>query len=166
MFFPYALPKMLMKLRNIHARQSLMGMMKANVGRICFVRMIEGDDLLETIRKSAEENGIKAAAFTLIGALNNVVLGCYKNGEYAISRLEGPMEIASCTGNIAVDENGEVVVHSHLVVSNEKAEAFGGHLMKGSYVGPTAELMLLEATGADLRRTFDGKTKLKLLKLG
>lgn len=141
-------------------------MLKAKVGRICFVRMAEGDDLLETIKKSAEENGIRAAAFSLIGALSSVVLGCYKNGEYIHTRLDGPLEIASCIGNIALDDKGEVVVHSHLVVSNEKAEAFGGHLMNGSHVGPTVELMLFEADDADLRRAFDDKTKLKLLKLG
>ena len=140
-------------------------MLIANVGRILFVRLAEGDDLLETIRSSAEGNGIRAAAVVLIGGLRNAVFGCYKNGDYVYTRLDGPLEIASCTGNVAVDEKGEVVVHSHLVVSNEKAEAFGGHLMLGSHVGPTAELMLFEATGVDLRRLFDEKTRLKLLKL-
>jgi hypothetical protein len=127
--------------------------------------MAEGDDLLEMIKKSAEQNGMRAAAFTLIGALRDVVLGCYKSGEYLYTRLDGPLEIASCIGNIALDEKGEVAVHSHLVVSNEKGEAFGGHLMKESHVGPTAELVLFEATGVDLRRVFDDRTKLKLLKL-
>lgn len=141
-------------------------MLKANLGRVCFVRMAEGDDLLETIKKSAEQNRMKAAAFTLIGALKNVVLGCYKDGDYVYTRLGGPLEIASCLGNIAVDEKGEVVVHAHLIVSNEKAEAFGGHLVKGAHVGPTAELMLFEVTGADWRKAFDEKTKLKLFKLG
>ena len=140
-------------------------MLKANLGRVCFVRMAEGDDLLETIKKSAEQNEIKAAAFTLIGALKNVVLGCYKNGDYVYTRLEGPLEIASCLGNIAVDEKGDVAVHAHLVVSNEKAEAFGGHLMKGSHVEPIAELMFLEVAGPKLQRAFDEKTRLKLLKL-
>jgi predicted DNA-binding protein with PD1-like motif len=51
-------------------------------------------------------------------------------------------------------------------VSNEKGEAFGGHLMKGSHVGPTAELMMLEASDMILQRALDEKTKLKLLKLG
>lgn len=141
-------------------------MLIANVGRILFVRLADGDDLLEMIKRSAEDSGVRAAAFVLIGALRNVVLGCYKNGDYVYTRLDGPLEIASCTGNVAVDEKGEVVVHSHLVVSNEKAEAFGGHLMMGSLVGPTAELVLFEASGVDLRRMFDEKTKLKLLKLG
>jgi predicted DNA-binding protein with PD1-like motif len=140
-------------------------MFKANPGRVCIVRMAEGDDLLETIKKSAEDNGMKAATFTLIGALKNVVLGCYKNGDYVYTRLEGPLEIASCLGNIAVDEKGDVAVHAHLVVSNEKAEAFGGHLMKGSHVEPTAELMFLEVAEPKLQRAFDEKTRLKLLKL-
>jgi len=140
-------------------------MLKADVGQICFIRMFEGDDLLDTIKRSAEQCGVKAGVFTLIGALKNVVMGCYKNEEYVYTRLDGPMEIASCMGNIAVDEKGEVIIHAHLVVSNEKGEAFGGHLMKDSLVGPTAELMIIEASGADLRRLFEEKTKLKLLKL-
>jgi predicted DNA-binding protein with PD1-like motif len=140
--------------------------LETRIERIFFIRLTEGDDLLQTIKRSAEENGVRAAAFSLIGALRNAILGCYKDGEYVCTRLDGPLEIASCSGNIAVDEEGELIVHSHLVVSNEKAEAFGGHLMKGSHVGPTAELMLLEATGGNLRRTFDGRSKLKLLELG
>jgi len=141
-------------------------MLKAQVGQICFVRMNENDDLLETIKKSAEEGGIKAGMFMLIGALKNVVLACYENGEYKYTRLREPVEIASCMGNIAVDEKGEVIIHAHLVVSNNKGEAFGGHLIKDSHVGPTAELVIIEAANVNLQRAFDEKTKLKLLKLG
>jgi predicted DNA-binding protein with PD1-like motif len=68
-------------------------------------------------------------------------------------------------GNIAVDEKGETIIHAHIVVSNEKGEAFGGHLMKDCLVGPTAELVIIEATGVNLQRALDQKTKLKLLKL-
>lgn len=139
--------------------------MKAPVGQICFVRMNENDDLIETIKRSAEESGIKAGMFTLIGALRNVVLACYEKGEYKYTHLDGPLEIASCMGNIAVDEKGEVIIHAHLVVSNVKGEAFGGHLSKGSHVGPTAELMIIEAAGVHLQRAFDDNTKLRLLKL-
>jgi predicted DNA-binding protein with PD1-like motif len=102
----------------------------------------------------------------LIGALKNAVMGYYKEGEYIYIDLEDPVEIASCMGNIAVDEKGQVIIHAHLVVSNEEGEAFGGHLMKGSHVGPTAELMMVEAVEADVQRAFDSKTKLKLLKFG
>jgi predicted DNA-binding protein with PD1-like motif len=140
--------------------------LKAQIGRICFVRITQNEDLLDSIRINAERANIRAGVFVLIGALKNVVIGCYKNGEYAHTRLDGPLEIASCTGNIAVDDNGDTVIHAHIVVANEKGQAFGGHLMKGSDVRPMAELMIIEASGAALTRVFDEKTKLKLLKLG
>jgi len=37
--------------------------------------------------------------------------------------------------------------------------------MKGSYVGVTAELTIIEAVRVNLQRVFDDKTKLKLLNL-
>jgi hypothetical protein len=140
-------------------------MLKGQVGRICFSRLLEGEDLAESIRKRAEESSVKAGVFILVGSLKHTVLGYYKEGEYKTVRLDGPLEIASCTGNIAVDEQGEIVIHAHVVVSNEKGEAFGGHLMKGSHVGATAELVIIEVSGINLQRAFDEETKLKLLKL-
>ena len=139
-------------------------MLNGKVGRICFSRLLEGEDLAEAIKKRAEESGIKAGMFLLIGTLKEVVLGYYKAGQHEPIRLAGPLEIASCTGTIAVDEKGEVAVHAHVVVSNEKGEAFGGHLMRGSNVGIFAEIAIIEALGVNLQRVFDEKTKLKLLK--
>jgi predicted DNA-binding protein with PD1-like motif len=140
-------------------------MLNGHVGRICFSRLLEDEDLAESIKRRAEQSGLKAGVFILIGTLKHTVLGYYKEGEYKTMRLEGPLEIASCTGNIAVDEQGELIIHAHVVVSNEKGEAFGGHLMKGSSVGATAELVIIEASGINLQRAFDEGTKLKLLKL-
>ena len=133
--------------------------------RIGVFRLLENDDLIEAIKNKAEESNIKAGAFILIGSIKQAVLGYYKDGEYKNTVLQGPLEVASCMGNVALDEKGEVVVHAHVVVTNEKSEAFGGHLMKDSPVGATAELVIIEATGIDMQRIFDEKTKLKLLKL-
>jgi predicted DNA-binding protein with PD1-like motif len=140
-------------------------MLSGKVGRICFSRLFEGEDLVEAIKKRAEESGINAGVFLLIGALKEAVLGCYKARRYEYIQLDGPLEIASCIGTIAIDEKGEVVIHAHIVVSNEKGETFGGHLMKGSYVGVTAESVIIEAVGVTLQKIFDEKTNLKLLKL-
>jgi len=140
-------------------------MLRGSVGNIWFARFREDDDLAESIKKTAQQNNVKAGAVILIGALKQAVLGCYKNGEYVNTELKGPFEIASCTGNLAIDEKGETIVHAHIVVSNEKGQAFGGHLQKGCLIGPTAELVIVEATGINLQRAFDEKTKLRLLKL-
>jgi hypothetical protein len=140
-------------------------MLKGQVGKMCFARILEGEDLAEAIKKRVEESGIKAGIFFLIGSLKEVVLGYYKEGQYKYIHLDGPLEIASCMGNIAVDEKGEIMIHAHAVVADEKGEAFGGHLMKDSHVGATAELVVIEGVGVNLQRVFDEKTKLRLWKL-
>lgn len=140
-------------------------MLKGQIGTICFSRIFEGEDLAEAIKKKVEESGIKAGIFILIGSLKNVIIGYYKEGQYMPTKLDGPLEIASCMGNISVDEKGEIMIHPHIVVANEKGEAFGGHLMKGSIVGATAELVIIEASGVNLLRAFDEKTSLNLWKL-
>jgi len=140
-------------------------MLKGRIDNIWFSRIPEGEDLVEAIKKRAEENGIKVGVFILIGSLKQAVVGYFKKGEYYTIELEGPLEIASCMGNIAGDEKGQIIVHSHIVLSNQKGEALGGHLMKGSFVGATAELVIIEGTAVSLQRTFDEKTRLSLLNL-
>ena len=140
-------------------------MLKGQIGRICFSRIFEGEDLADAVKRRVEESGIKAGIFVLIGSLKNVIIGYYKEGQYMSIELDGPLEIASCMGNIAVDEKGEIMIHPHIVVANEKGEAFGGHLMKGSIVGATAELVIIEASGVNLLRAFGEKTSLNLWKL-
>lgn len=140
-------------------------MLRGNVGRICFYRLLEDEDLAEAIKKRAVESEIKAGVLFLIGTLKKAVLGYYEKGEYKTIEFNEPLEIVSCMGNVAVDENEEPIIHAHIVVSNADGEAFGGHLMKGSVVGVTAELAIIEVVGVRLKRAFDERTKLKLLKL-
>jgi len=141
-------------------------MLRGTVGKICFSRLLEGEDLLDAIKKRVEESGIRAGAFLSIGALKEAEFGCYKARQYEYLHFDGPLEIVSCSGTIAVDEQDEVLIHAHVVVSNEKGEASGGHLMKNSIVGVTAELVVIEAVGVTLQKIYDEKTNLKLLKLG
>lgn len=140
-------------------------MVEGSVGKICFYRLLEDEDLVEGIKKRAEESNIKAGMLIVIGSLKETILGHYKDGKYKSVRVDGPVEIASCMGNVAIDENGEVIIHAHAVVSNEEGVAFGGHLMKDSHVGVMAELMIIEAKDITLQRVFDEKTKLRPLKL-
>lgn len=140
-------------------------MAEGRVGRIIFYRLGTGEDLIEAIKERAEKSGVRAGLLFAIGSLERATLGYYRKGEYKIIRLDGPLEIVSCIGNIALDERGETVIHAHVVVTNEKGEAFGGHLMQGSPVGATAELAIIEALDVSLKRFFDEKTRLRLLNL-
>lgn len=140
-------------------------MLQGNVGRICFYRLLEDEDLAEAIKIRTVESGIKAGVLFLIGTLKKAVLGYYEKGEYKTIEFNEPLEIVSCMGNVAVAENGEPIIHAHIVVSDANGKAFGGHLLRGSIVGVTAELAVIEAVGVHLKRAFDKRTKLKLLKL-
>ena len=140
-------------------------MLAGQVGRVYISRLHEGQDLLESIREHVEKSSVKAGFFIVIGSLRNVVLGYYKNAKYDYTRLEGPLEIDSGMGDIATGEDGQVIIHAHVVVSGSGGQTFGGHLAKESYVGVTAELIIVEAAGVKLERTFDEKLGLNLLKL-
>ena len=140
-------------------------MVEGQVGKMCFFRLLGGEDLAAGIKRRVEECGVKTGVFFVIGTLENAVLGYYEEGEYKYIRLDIPLEIASCMGSVSLDEKGEVMVHAHIVVSDEKGACFGGHLMAGSRVGATAELVIIEGLGMRLQRVFDERTKLKLWKL-
>ena len=139
-------------------------MLKGKIGNIYFDRILEGEDLAKVLVEKTEEFNVKSGVFILIGSLKQATLGYYKDGKYDSVQMAGPLEIASCMGNIAVDEKGNTIVHSHIVLTDEKGRAFGGHLMNGSIVGATAELVVLEAVGIGLKRILDKNTNLKLLK--
>jgi predicted DNA-binding protein with PD1-like motif len=141
-------------------------MLQGQIGKMCFARILEGEDLAQAIKKRVQESSIKAGIFLLIGSLKDAMVGYLKEGQYQYIHFDGPLEIASCVGNIAVDEKGEVIVHAHLVVSDEKGKAFGGHLMEGSHVGATAELVMIEGVGVNLQKVLDGKAGIRLWKLG
>ncbi len=140
-------------------------MMEGKVGRMCVYRLSKDEDLLVGIQERMSRAGVKAGFLMVIGALKSAVFGLYHAGEYKHITADGPLEIAACMGNVAVNGATEVVIHAHIVVSNEKGEALGGHLMKGCIVDPTAELIVVEALDINLVRAYDEKTKLNLLKL-
>jgi len=138
--------------------------LEGNLGRVLFFRIMEDEDLLGAVTQRARQSGVKAGFFFLIGTLKNAVLGYYHDGKYESIKIDEPLEIASCVGNVSVKDSGELVIHGHMVVSNKRGEAFGGHLMSGCRVAATVELVMVEADVA-LRRAFDEKTKLHLWSL-
>jgi len=140
-------------------------MKEGKIGRILFSRIFEDEDLLEGIKERAKESKVKAGLLFLIGSLKEACLGFYEEGEYKRVEVKKPLEIASCMGNISVKENGELVIHAHMVVSDKSGNAYGGHLLKGCKVAATAELMLIEALEVDLKRKFEDKYRLYLLNI-
>ena len=139
-----------------------MELYESKVGKVVFARLSGGEDLLESITQLADRAGVSAGFFFLIGTLEKANLGFFREGKYVTKEMVVPLEIASCSGNISIKE-GKVFAHAHVVVSDERGNAFGGHVMPGCLVGITSELVLVEAKGINMLRRFDQKTKLFLL---
>jgi predicted DNA-binding protein with PD1-like motif len=135
---------------------------ESKMGKTVFVRLSENEDLLEMTTQAATKAGITAGFFMLIGTLKVAKLGFFHEGKYKVIDMQQPLEIVSCLGNVSIRE-GKVFPHAHLVVSDDKGRAFGGHAMQGCLIGVTGELVLIETKGCTLFRKFDKKTNLSLL---
>lgn len=138
---------------------------ESKIRRVVFARFFEDEDLLAAITLAAKQNNVNSGFFFLIGTLKKVVLGYYKEGKYVPIEKDGPLEIVSCMGNISIKDETELVIHGHIVVSDNDGDAFGGHVLSGCLVDATAELVLIEVESGALRREFDSRRNLYLWSL-
>jgi predicted DNA-binding protein with PD1-like motif len=67
--------------------------------------------------------------------------------------LEGRFEIVSLVGTLSPDGP-----HLHVAIADDQGHVVGGHLLDGSVVYTTAEIVLAEAEGFGFSRTVDEKT--------
>lgn len=139
-----------------------MSQAESRTGRTVFVRLKQDEDLLNAIKEKAEQNGISAGFFFLIGTVKRAVLGFYKESKYKQIEVAGPLEVVSCLGNISIREDGELVAHAHISVADEEGRMFGGHLLPGCPIDATAELVLVETPEAKLKRVLEKKLNLYL----
>ena len=100
-------------------------------GRLIFLYLSKGDDLLQCIRSEIERRNLSSGmVVSAIGSLRKVVyhyIGSLEDTPRDIFRtIEGPLELASIQGLIL-----EGTPHLHLVVS-EEGSVYAGHLEERS----------------------------------
>lgn len=124
-----------------------------------------GDEPLRLLTTFATEQNLKAAHFTAIGAMSQVVVAYFDwfTREYRHIPIEEQVEVLSLTGDVTTD-NGRPKVHAHVVVGKADATAHGGHLIEGR-VRPTLEVMITELP-RHLERRFDPESGLALIDAG
>ena len=129
--------------------------------RIVIARIDAGEDLLLFLQKLAEEHDVKAGWFSVIGGLKKFSFGLFEHGSYHNIVKEAKrccFELLPTFGNISIKE-GRTFVHCHIIASDEEnGAAFGGHLMEGTIVYPTAEVYMQECS-TQVNRIFDPQTK-------
>ena len=122
------------------------------VTRVIIKRLAPDADLLEELTKLVRAEGVRLGIISGIGALKAAAVGMFDQGkrEYVTTRWDEEMEICALTGNVSV-KDGQPFVHAHLVVSDGRARAFGGHLMPGNKIF-VAEVVIVVLEGPELKR--------------
>ncbi|MBI2126984.1 MAG: DNA-binding protein [Thaumarchaeota archaeon] len=140
-----------------------MSFVKSGIANSYVVKLPYAGDLLNSIKKVAKEMNIRTASFTAIGAVKKARVSYYDQTakKYGELIFDEPMEIVSCIGNITEME-GDIIVHAHLVLSDEKGRASGGHLLGGTELF-ACELMLNEYKSLRINRKYDEMTGLNLM---
>lgn len=115
-------------------------------------RLLPGENLRAALRNYCNEQKIEAAVLLCcFGSLNEAVLRFAGNTHG--TNVMGPLEIVSATGTLS--RHG---LHIHISVSDENGSVTGGHLMEGSTVRTTAEIVLQELEDFVFTREKDAAT--------
>ncbi len=126
--------------------------MNTGLGFTRAVRLRPGDDPKAALDALALAEGWEAACVvTCVGSLTRAVLR-YANQEAAVN-LTGHFEIVALTG--VFSRHGG---HYHIAISDGEGRTYGAHLMDGSAVYTTAEIVLLVLDDARFLRTHDPAT--------
>jgi len=117
----------------------------ANISKIYRIRIDKNANLLESIQAAIGKHGIRdGAVLTAAGSLGE----CTFHGVGGTKQsVKEDMEINHLGGIIA---NAEP--HLHVVLSNAKRGAFGGHLEAGCRVSNRVELTIAQFGGSPLHR--------------
>jgi uncharacterized protein len=115
-------------------------------------RLVKDQDLKLSIQQYCKDNHIESGALcTCVGCVYQLRLRL-ADGR-SVRQWNKQYEIVSLVGTIA---NGEA--HIHFSGSDIEGKCIGGHLMDGTLVNTTAEIVLLELESVSFKREFDDNT--------
>jgi len=116
------------------------------------LRLRPGEDPKVTLDAFAKSHQLEAAfVLTCVGSLRKAVLR-FANQEHTVT-LEGHFEIVSLTGVFSIHGS-----HYHIAIADMEGRTYGAHLMDGSEVYTTAEIVLASLTDLRFLRVFDPQT--------
>ncbi len=128
------------------------------------VRLHAGDELLESLTRLLESEGIGYAAMSGLGAVRQIELGYYdqERQDYDRHQLGEQMELLSLIGN-ATMRDGRPALHIHASLARRDLSAIGGHVF-AAVANPTMEIWL-RREAAVVERDYDDATHLALMQL-
>jgi predicted DNA-binding protein with PD1-like motif len=141
------------KAHHVLARLLMRSKLASEDDRRIFVLILDqGEEAFATITAFANENAIKGASVTAIGAFESAKVGWFDLAakRYNPISVDEQCEILSLLGDIAQGDDGKASLHLHAVLGLRDGSVRGGHFLCGN-VRPTLEVRIVE-TVRQLRR--------------
>jgi predicted DNA-binding protein with PD1-like motif len=118
-------------------------------------RIDKGEEIIGQIVRICEDEGIKLANVSAIGAVSSANLGCFNTADktYDAKDYNGVFEICNLSGTVSTMD-GKTYVHTHAAIAGMDGHVFGGHLGRAT-VSATCEMVIDIIDGAADRRFSD-----------
>lgn len=122
-------------------------------------RLKRGDDLKKSIIDFCQSNNIDSGCIvTVVGSVYEIRIRKADGvSEYFETK---DFEIVSLTGTISKDG-----AHLHIALADNRLVTIGGHLLEGTKVNTTAEVVIMKFDNYNLSRQFDANTGYKELEV-
>ncbi len=143
---------------------------EGGIKRVIAFRLKPGMDVLKGIEEVCKAENIKdGVLLSGIGSLDGAVFcnpvpldtkAGYGYGEP--TRLYGPIELTSAAGMICHDDEGNILLHIHMSMSDQHGGGHGGHLIEGTKVLLTTDFVIAELSGLVMGRKFDEELEVPL----
>ena len=140
------------------------------LSRVLAIRLKPGTDVLLGLEEACKANGINnGVILSAIGSLDSPhfcdvvevpTKAGYGYGE--VLHLTGPIELTNASGIICHDDEGNTNLHVHMTLTDRHGNAHGGHLVEGTKVLLTTDVVIAEINGIVMGRKFDNELEVPL----
>ena len=147
-----------------------MEMAQGKLGRVVALRLKPGTDVLLGLEEACKRSGIHhGVILSAIGSLDSPhfcdvvevpTKAGYGYGE--VLHLTGPIELTNASGIICHDDEGNTNLHVHMTLTDRHGNAHGGHLVEGTKVLLTVDVIIAEIEGLVMGRKFDEELEVPL----
>ena len=145
-------------------------MAEGRISRVVPLRLRPGTDVLLGLTEAAKRAGIdNGVILSAIGSLNGAkycdpvelpTKAGYGYGE--VLHLTGPIELLNAAGIICHDDKGEVNLHIHVTLGDRHGGTHGGHLVEGTKVLITVDVVMAEIEGMVMGRKWSDELEVPL----
>ncbi|MBQ9330868.1 MAG: DNA-binding protein [Oscillibacter sp.] len=146
-------------------------MAQGSLKRVVALRLKPGTDVLLGLEEACKRAGISnGVILSGLGSLDGVrfcnpIYIPEKKAKYGYGEptyLDEVIELTGLSGIICHDDEGVTNLHVHVTLSDKDGKAYGGHLVEGTKVLLTVDVVVAEIEGLVMGRKFDSELEVPL----